>query len=84
MCPGSLGCGVSGLFSSIFFLYILKQKKMPDGFSCQTKLKMHVDQNCLKILRKLRKVVKLGKMLLILIKLVSDYFQEILASSVRA
>ena len=27
MCPGSLGCGVSGLFSSIFFLQILKQKK---------------------------------------------------------
>ena len=27
MCPGSLGCGVLGLFSSIFFLQILKQKK---------------------------------------------------------
>ena len=36
---------------------------------------MHVDQNCLKILGKLRKVMKLGRMLLI--KLVSDYFWEI-------
>ena len=27
MCPGSQGCGVSGLFSSIF-LHILKQKKI--------------------------------------------------------
>ena len=35
-----------------------------------------LDQNCLKILGKLRKVIKLGKMLFI--RFVSDYFSEIL------
>ena len=45
---------------------------LPDGFSCETKLKLHVDQNCLKILRKLRKVMKLEKILFI--NLVSEYF----------
>ena len=35
---------------------------------------MHVDQNWLKILGKLRKIMKLGKMFLI--KLVSDYFSD--------
>ena len=30
MCPGSLGCGVSGLFSSIFSPYPYKQKKLTE------------------------------------------------------
>ena len=38
------------------------------------KLKTHVDQRCLKILGKLRKVIKLGNTLLM--KLVSDYLSE--------
>ena len=38
------------------------------------KLTTHVDQNCRKILGKLRKLIKLGKMLFI--KLMSDYFSE--------
>ena len=35
---------------------------------------MHIDQNCLKLLRKLQKVMKFRKMFLI--KLVSDYFSK--------
>ena len=45
----------------------------------QTKLKTHLDQNCFKILGKLSEVIKLGKMLLI--KLMSNFFQEILRES---
>ena len=47
---------------------------LSDGFRCWTKRKTHVDENCLKILGKLPKVIKLGKMSLI--KLSSDYFSE--------
>ena len=54
---------------------------LPDGFSCWTKLKTHVDQNCFKILGKLRKVMKLGRMLLI--KRLSDYFSEKFSVSFR-
>ena len=51
---------------------------LPDGFNCLAKLKICIDQNCLKILKKLRKVMKIEKMLLI--KPVSDYFSEILGT----
>ena len=61
---------------SQFDLLIIRQDTtiLPIGFSCWTKLKTHVDQNCLKFSEKCREVIKLGKMLLI--KLVNDYFSE--------
>ena len=40
VCPGSLGCGVSGLFSSIFFSTSLNKKK----------LKQHMEEECSVIL----------------------------------
>ena len=60
-------------FSQFDWLIIVQDGAiLPDRLNCLTKLEMHVDQNCLKILGKLRKIMELGKMLLI--KLMNDYF----------
>ena len=46
--------------SGTLFYFIIKNDSaiLPDGFGCETKLKTHVDQNCLKIAGKRRKVIK--------------------------